>query len=220
MNLCHVRIVAALSCVGAPLAGQSPTLFPVDEAARAPDFFAFRAQLLVAMARRDTTALLAVVAPEIRNTFGDDNGVAAFRKRWRLEAPDSELWGALVEVLALGGSFENDSTFVAPYVFSRWPGDYDAFDYLAVIASNVRVRAEPSATARVLKHVTFVLVKRAPGGASQLTAVKRAEWEPIAVRSGQVGYVANQFVRSPVDYRAIFVRRSGRWTMITFIAGD
>ena len=37
---------------------------------------------------------------------------------------------------------------------------------------------------------------------------------------GSLGYVRSRSVRSPIDHRAIFSRRDGRWWMITFIAGD
>ena len=58
-----------------PATGQASKFLPHDEASQQPDFFSFRARLLVSLAGRDTTGLLNVVAPEIRNTFGDDNGV-------------------------------------------------------------------------------------------------------------------------------------------------
>src|ERR671910_82309 len=78
-----------------PAAGQAVRLLPQDEAVRQPEFFSFRAQLLAALARRDTAALMSVVAPEIHNTFGDDNGPVAFRRLWRLDSADSPLWQEL-----------------------------------------------------------------------------------------------------------------------------
>ena len=213
--------VLALCCIGVPrAAGQAAKLLPEDQAARQPDFFSFRAGLLSALARRDTAAVLNIVAPQIRNTFGDDNGSAAFRRLWRLEAPDSELWGALTAVLALGGTFEDDSTFVAPYVFSRWPSRYDAFDYLAVVGSGVRIRSEPRSNATVLGKASFGVVQRARAGPRPLTTAEAEAWEPVQLAQGGVGYMAKRLLRSPVDYRAYFVRHQGRWTMTTFIAGD
>jgi len=203
-----------------PATGQASKFLPHDEASQQPDFFSFRARLLVSLAGRDTTGLLNVVAPQIRNTFGDDNGVAAFRRLWRLDAPDSEVWGELTAVVALGGTFENESTFVAPYVFSRWPSQYDAFDYLAVIASNVRVRSEPSSTAPVVARVGFEVVQRAGRAPKALTPAEVALWEPIKLSSGRIGYMAKQFLRSPIGYRAVFIRRDNRWVMASFIAGD
>jgi hypothetical protein len=186
----------------------------------APDFFSFRAQLLVTIARRDTSALLTIVAPDVRNTFGDDNGAAAFRRHWRLGAQESELWGELAAVLGLGGSFENDSTFVAPYVFSRWPRDHDGFDYLAVVGADVRVRSEPNLTAPILGHLAFELVERARTGPRPLSAAEERAWEAVRFGTGRVGYVAKRHLRSPVGYRAIFVRRGRQWMLTTLIAGD
>jgi hypothetical protein len=203
-----------------PAAGQASRLLPQDEAARQADFFSFRARLLTAVARRDTAGLLAAVAPEIRNTFGDDNGVEAFRRRWRLDAPDSELWGELAAVLALGGTFENESTFVAPYVFSRWPSRYDAFEYLAVVASSVRVRSEPSSTASVLARSSFQVIRRAGTTPRPLTPQEDARWEPVRLADGRIGYMAEEFLRSPVGYRAFFSRRENGWAMVSFVAGD
>lgn len=213
--------VLTLCCLHVePAAGQASRLPPRDDAVQQPDFFGVRAGLLTALARRDTVELLNVVAPEIRNTFGDDNGRAAFRRLWHLDAPASEVWAELTAVLALGGTLQNESTFVAPYVFSEWPSRYDAFDHLAVVASGVLIRAEPNATASVLARASFEVVQRARTTPRVLTPAEAAAWEPIQLGNGQVGYVAKKFLRSPVAYRAVFVRRENRWTMMTFIAGD
>jgi hypothetical protein len=221
MSARAVLALLGLCCVHVPVAvGQSGKLPPEDHAVRQPDFFSFRAGLLRALARRDTVEVLQVVAPHIRNTFGDDNGDAAFRRLWRLGTPDSELWEELTAVLALGGTFENESTFVAPYVFSRWPSRYDAFEYLAVIGSAVRIRAEPDSQAAILGKVSLEVVQRARPGPRALTSTQAEAWEPIQLGPGRLGYVAKRFLRSPIDYRAYFVRHDGRWTMTTFIAGD
>jgi hypothetical protein len=226
VNIDRWRRQAALALVGlcwvqVPLAvGQADQLLPEDHAVRQPDFFTFRAGLLRALARRDTVEVLKAVAPDIRNTFGDDNGSAAFRRLWRVEAPDSELWEELTAVLALGGTFESESTFVAPYVFSRWPSSYDAFGYLAVIGSGVRIRSAPDSKAAILGKVSLEVVRRGRASPPSSTTAGAEAWEPVQLGQGRVGYVARQFLRSPVDYRAYFVRRGGRWTMTTFIAGD
>jgi hypothetical protein len=83
--------------------------------------------------------LLDVVDPGIKNTFGDDNGVQAFSRIWELDRADSALWGELRRVLTLGGTFEGPDTFVAPYVFSNWPSEFDAFDHVALVGDAPRV---------------------------------------------------------------------------------
>ena len=37
---------------------------------------------------------------------------------------------------------------------------------------------------------------------------------------GGPGWIRSRFVRSPIDYRAGFVRRNGRWWLRALVAGD
>ena len=36
----------------------------------------------------------------------------------------------------------------------------------------------------------------------------------------RIGYIKSEFVRSPIDYRAMFEFSNGRWLMTFFAAGD
>jgi len=215
---CAAAIVLAIASAGLALAqaaapAQPRSLVPVDEAATQPDFFAFRAQLQTAIARRDADAVLDVVSPAIRVTFGDANGRAAFEKHWRIRDPGSPLWSELGAVLALGGAFQGVDTFVAPYVFARWPEKIDAFAHIAVIGHNVRVRAKPSVDAPVLTAVSFAILGR-PG------AARDAGWVGVQLTDGRRGFIAAQFARSSIDHRAFFTRTAGRWLMTLLVAGD
>jgi hypothetical protein len=161
-------VPVACSTDAAPqAAAEADTLvavLPVDQAVRDPGFFAFRARLQRAIAARDTTALLAVLDPSIKLSFGGDGGPERFREMW-LE-PNSrrrglDVWTRLAEVLALGGRFWNDSSFVA-----------------------------------------------------------REGWRAVRLPGDRPGYVRAGDVRSPIDYRAGFVRGLEGWRMTFFIAGD
>ena len=94
-------------------AQQPPVVLPVDEAAQRPAFFAFRARLQQALARRDAQAILDAVHPHVRTSFGDGGGLEDFRRQWRPDAPDSPLWSTLGTVLALGGSFAANRCFLS-----------------------------------------------------------------------------------------------------------
>jgi len=107
-------------------------LHPSDEAPRDPSLCLTRAGLLQA-----------AVSPNIKNGFGGDDGIDEFRKTWRLESPDSPLWSKLGTVLALGGGFLSENSFIAPYVFSEFPSPLDGFEYLAVVGRGVRAREKP-----------------------------------------------------------------------------
>src|SRR5688572_5205847 len=92
---------AALAFAAGPLAAQVATLRPVDEAFRDDSLFAMRAQLVSAVVRRDVPALLALVDPGIRSSFGGDGTIADFKAMWHVtdRKADSELWRVLGSAL-------------------------------------------------------------------------------------------------------------------------
>jgi hypothetical protein len=186
---------------------------PVDEGVTDPDFFLFRARLQTALANHDTAEIMRVVDRGILNSFGGDGGREEFRQKWGLANPEkSQLWGALGFVLALGGRFLDDTLFYAPYLFDGVSGD--AFETLVVLGSDIPVLAGPGSTFRVIDTVSFEEVtkwreKRTTSG-----------WEPIRTTTGKTGWVLQHHLRSPIDYRAGFARRQGRWSLHALVAGD
>jgi hypothetical protein len=192
----------------------SRTLLPVDEAAALPDFFSFRARLMQAVARRDASALLEIVDPAIKNGFGGDDGKAAFERQWQPTSADSKVWETLAAVLALGGRRSGDEGFTAPYVFAAWPDGVDGFEHVAVIGDRVRVRRSASTDAEEIAFVSFAVLRR--GRDDQAPEA----WTPVIAPDGRAGYISSQYVRSPIDYRAFFTKKDGRWRMVMLLAGD
>lgn len=216
--LLAVFFLASAASAGLAQVGK---LLPSDEAARDPELFAFRARLQAAVARHDTAAVLEMVDPKIKNSFGGDDGAAAFQKLWKLQDGDqSRLWEELGLVLALGGSFRNKDTFVAPYVFSRWLEQADAFEHVAVLGTNVRVRAEPRAGSQVVAALSFDVVRLSSSGRSRMTPEQAKEWAAVELRGGRIGYVASRYVRSSIAHRAFLIRKDGGWRLTVFVAGD
>jgi hypothetical protein len=212
-----VLTLGVMAAVALPVQAQGQ-LSPSDEAAQRPDFFTFRAHLQTALATRDVPSVLGTVHRDIRISFGDRAGKADFQRAWGLSAPgSSRLWEELGAVLALGGSFDPQGRFVAPYVFSRWPENVDAFEHVAIVGADVRVRAAPRIGSATIASLSFAV---APLARTMSPAGRRSEWTAIRLRDGRTGYVASRFTRSPVDYRAIFERLDGRWQLVTFVAGD
>lgn len=211
-------LLLALVLVPASLAlGQPPRetdLRPVDEAVTVPDFFAFRSRLQSAVARRDAVALVAVLHPGIKLSFGGDSGVEDFHKLWRPGSTDTRLWETLASVLSLGGAFAVDGSFTAPYVFAHWPRTLDAFDHLAVIGTGVRLRKTPSLSGEILASLDFSIVALAEAWDPE------AEWVKVGLKDGRTGYIQGRYLRSPLDYRIRFERVDGRWQATLFLAGD
>jgi len=180
-------------------------LCPVDEGANDASFVEFRNRLREAVRSKDEKALLELIDPKVRTSFGDGGGIEEFR------APDSKLLPELAKVLDLGGTFR-EGMFWAPYVYSAWPESIDAFEHLAAIRDSVPIRSNPSASAPVVATASWSILQLAQGREDGWLRVKTAE--------GVEGWVAAADVHSPVGYRAGFSKRSGKWLMEAFVAGD
>lgn len=207
-----------------PVSGQTQHLLPVDEADRDPSFFLFRSRLIEAVAARDTSFLVAHVAPDIAIGFGGGGGIADFRAQWQLSDANSELWPVLTRILSRGGLFQSggeaaDSRrFVAPYTFAAFPDDADAYASVVVAGENVRVRAQPGAEASVVDTLSYAIVT-APGAEPGDAPVPDG-WRRILLPSGEQGFIASTYVVHPLDFRAGFEKREGRWMMTYLVAGD
>jgi hypothetical protein len=167
-----------------------------------------------AIERRDSAALLAMLDPDIKASFGGDDGVERFSEMWRLDSPDSRLWETLSTVLALGGTFTEPDTFTAPYAFATWPDEIDAFENTAIVGRDVRVRAGPSLESAPLTSLSYAIVALAERNADT------DAWVAVRLADGRAGFVSRRYVRSPLDYRAIFQKAGDGWRLRAFVAGD
>ena len=209
-----LRILFALLLAGPAVALPQARMLPVDEAASVPDFFSFRAQLQIAVAKRDIEAIVSVLDKDVKLSFGGDAGVEDFKRMWKPSAPDSGLWEALAAVLSLGGTFAPDGTFTAPYVFTKWPREKDAFTHIAAIGAGVRVRSFPSAASPVVGTLDCSIVELVESSAVE------TKWVQVRVGPGRTGFADSRFLRSPIDYRINFAKLDGRWRVVFFLAGD
>ena len=200
-------------CVG-PGSRVAPMLRPVDEGSRRADFLEFRRRLQEAVARRDEAAVLAIVDPTVRISFGDSGGAQAFKAQV-IGNRNEDFWGEFGTILRLGGRFRANDAFDAPYTFSAWPGDLDSFECLAITGSRVRVRVAAGLGTRIVTQLDFAIVRanapKKPGTPG---------WRGIELPDGRTGLVSSRYVRSPIDHRALFQFHDGRWWLTAYVAGD
>ena len=197
----------------------APKLPPRDESDSS--FREFRARVLEALARKDTTVLYSILAPDIRTSFGDDNGVAGFRRTWRMDDPRTGVWSALTRVLRMGGRRTSDTSFVAPYVYAFWPDSLDAFSYVAVTDSGAVVRSQPAAGGSVVGTASHSILSFVEWSSMPEAPVPTdTTWAKVRLPNGTEAWLAATDVYSPVGWRAMFAKRNGRWLMIFFVAGD
>ncbi|MDI6757498.1 MAG: SH3 domain-containing protein [Endomicrobiia bacterium] len=201
-------------------------VFPVDEGEKDDSFKTFRDELIQACRRKDLKFLLRHTDENISFSFGFPNtGTDDFIKVWKLdkEPGQSLIWGELEYILNLGGAFEKDGSFNAPYTFAGFPDFADGFESVVCVSSNVFLRASPSASGPVVKKLCYDILTFADdrNGKYDYWRVKgKAGWLKVRTRQGEEGYVLNKYVRSPIDYRASFSKKNGVWKMTDFVSGD
>ena len=184
-----------------PVAALDGPFESVDEGASVAGFGAFRDSLRAVVARRDTAALLTVVAPGARLSFGDDaGGPEGVRAMWFEGTPPEgvPLWERLGGLLAAGSVDENGAVTV-PYVFGAWPDSVDAFSHVAVVPAGgapVEARSAPSDSAEVvatLRDLILPVEGRPSGG-----------FQGVRHPDGRTVYVPADRAMSPVGWRATF----------------
>jgi hypothetical protein len=191
----------AIVLLAAATAGAQARLVPtVDEEKRDPTLAAYMTRFRIAVGRRDRAALLPMIDPDVRLSFGSDSGVENFRPDWPL----------MDRLLAMGGAWVGDS-FALPYVFARFPGDRDPFEHAAITGRDVWLREAASSTSRGVRRLDHEIVRVIDQG---------EQWWKVETLGGVSGYVAAGFVYSPIGYRAIFEKSGGIWKMTAFLAGD
>lgn len=209
-------------------AAQERFVRPVDEGPNDASFVAFRNKLLTAIDKRDTKAIVAVMDPRIKLSFGGDTGIAAFRRIWKPDSKQSKFWDEFGKVLRNGGNFDTSNgrrnSFYAPYTFSSWPDDLDSFEYQVIFGNNVNLRSAASMTANVVGQLSYNVVKvdydRSVKKRVNGKTTDDYEWLRVTTLGGKTGFVNADYVRSSIDYRAGFTKVKGKWRFDFFVAGD
>jgi hypothetical protein len=202
-------------------AAQVAKLHPVDQGTEDASFRAFRDRLARAVKDRDARFVIGILDPKITLGFDGSEGVAEFKKTWKLDRPDSEIWEVLSEILSRGGSFDSGkrTSFSAPYVYSNWPDDIDSYSHLAITGEDVLVRREPGLDATAIAALSYDIVELARSDEPHPQKDGHV-WVRIKLKNGRSGYVSQKFIRSPIDYRAGFEKIRGKWRMAFLVAGD
>jgi hypothetical protein len=215
--------IAALVLVHAFLAGvlsgQERYLKPVDEAGLDKSFLAFRTKVIAAAERRDAKYIVSILDRSITTDFGGSSGIARFKNAWKLGSKSTKFWEEFLFVIRNGGTFDPESgrrteRFVAPYSFSAFPPDLDAFEHAVIMGNGVSLRQEPRSNSKVIGILSYNLVKTSGSKGNE------TDWRMVETLGGKKGWVKAEYVRSPIDYRAVFEKKRGVWKMTVFVAGD
>lgn len=157
-----------------------------------------------------------MVAQDVFYSFGADRGRDAFFEEWGLDRDPnvSGLWTALGETLMLGCA-RSSGAMVAPYAFAHWP-EFDGVGISFLARPGAGLYPRPTFDAEPIATLAWHVVE----DADPEQATGDSLWRRVRLMDGRTGYVRETELRVDIDYRAIFERRSGRWVLATFVAGD
>lgn len=203
------------------LPAQERYVLPVDEGKKVASFATFRQKLIEAVKIHDEKFILSILDRNIANSFGGGGGIEEFKETWKINNPKSEFWNEMQAVVSNGGVFSNKYTFAAPYSFEKFPQDLDAFEHQVIFGSNINLRSKPESSSKLIAQLSYNVVKvDYEKSVKDKTDEEKYLWLRVETLGGKKGFVSAKYVRSPIDYRAIFERKNGRWKMTAFIAGD
>lgn len=115
----------------------------------------------------------------------------------------------------MGGAFQGDSMFIAPYVTACWPHPVDCYEFYAILYDSVAAYEDRDEISALVATLSFDIVK-------QIQEV--GKWEDpfmrVRLHDGREAYVERRKARHAIDYRAYFVRRDCVWLMRYFIDAD
>lgn len=117
-------------------------------------------------------------------------------RAWRLQVVARRDTAALLEI-------------VDPDINNGFGGD----DGKVAFEREWRPSSAGSTVWETLAAVSFTVLKRRDDQAPEA-------WTPVIAPDGRAGYISSQHVRSPIDYRAFFTKKDGRWRMVMLLAGD
>ena len=217
-----VRRGALLALLSGGMALAQPVkVVPVDEAAGDATWTRFRARLIESLLKRDQKFVDSIVDRKVRNISGDD-GIAEFRKLWELPKADGPLWSELPKVLFLGSvrvKREGGEEICAPYVYFKWPPNAPDEANAAVIAREAIVQARPSVTSAALLTLAHDLVYVTDWEVADEDKNGKQIWVAVKTSAG-TGYLPQEQVRSPLEYRACFAKRDGNWRLTGLEVGE
>ncbi len=90
-----------------------------------------------------------------------------------------------------------------------------------IFGNNVNLRAKPDLSGEVVSQLSYNVVKVDYENSIGKNGEEQTySWLKVETLGGKKGFVSAEFVRSPIDYRAIFTKEKGKWKMTAFVAGD
>lgn len=213
------------SLVAQTYTGYSYKLTPTDEAARDPRLRNVRDAVLSAAKARDLALLRPLLASRVKVDFDQELAPAdatALIAGYSVEE-QRLFWQDLREGVQLGFVRQGEDV-CAPYAVFQIPDRVDgSFNPVAIIASGVHVRRQPSVASPVVATLSHDIVPEGPDypkpeGSGKFGGVY--EWYQVRTPEGTLGWVLSKYLRLPGARRFCFSNENGSWKLSSWATGD
>ena len=189
---------------------------PLDDDPKPASLKVFLQNLDEIIATRNFSTIKKLLADDVLNSFGGEGGKAEFVRIWKPR--QAALFKQLTALRQGGGRLSSDQDktqiYCMPRSFTDFPQQLDVFTHGVLTGKNIAVHASASSNSPVITRLSYSIVKIDEWQTSQA-------WQKVLLKQNVQGYVRANQVRSPIDYRACFVKRDNdKWLMTTLVAGD
>ncbi len=199
---------------------QNPRIIPRDESVKDSSLTVFINELRLAIKKKDKDFILNSVSPTVKNSFGNDDGIETFKKKWQLDAPQCQLWGNLEKLLNLGGTFVDDenTNMLFPSVFPYLRNIYnDTFSMAVVTSEKLMLREKPDKKSKTLGILSYDVAYLLYSDKFTPEYGFKPSWSYIRTLDKKMaGYVPEEYLYNPLQYRMFIAKRDGKWK-ITFL---
>jgi len=208
-RLFAVALIASLPSPS-PAAELPRTLPPLEQCSGDRSFVQFRSRLKQIVAKRDRTAFLELLAPDVLVNFGGASGRKVFEEEWSFDATEYDnLWSQLEKMLQMGCARDGGSRII-PSLSMQVEQDFDE-EWVVILpgATLYKEAGVPNAKPATVPWSVAVVTSR---DSDTMTGVRLAD--------GREGFVSDDRVYEPIGYRMIVEKRGGKWMITAFVAGD
>jgi hypothetical protein len=188
-------------------------------------FSDFKTKLEKAIKEKDIKFIESITDENISFAFEEGGmGKKKFLKYWGLDknSKSSSFWEEISRMVKLGYGVDAEGMWTVPYMFNHYPEAVDPYSQSLVIGETVNIRTSPSKAGKIQTQLSWEFVQNVydEGDNNTKKAGEPCVWKKICMSDGHTGYICDQFLRSPFDYRAGFQKKKNNWKMIFFTTGS
>jgi len=212
-NIFLKALILIFVCTNITYAQSLGVIYPFDDSEKDIDFGRFVSKLKFALVNKDVSFVQDIIDDDIQFSFGIES---MFLQEWQIENSNSELWNLLLSLVNLG-FVKNYEQGIIGYSFPYYWG-HSVFDNpliecngLIVVKSDVKVYDSPDYNSKIIGTSNYDVF---------LEKERNDNFTKIQFTKTKIGFIQNDALRNICDYRGCFVKKSGKWKLVWFIAGD